>query len=68
MSTQFLQPGWIRSVVARASCELTPHLHHVTLAAVELVNPDDYPGVRLTAAWVRPGDDIFQREHFGFAR
>ncbi|EIC6911801.1 hypothetical protein LAI84_003096 [Salmonella enterica subsp. enterica serovar Infantis] len=66
MSTQFLQPRRIRSVVARASCELTPHLHHVTLAAVELLNLGDYPGVRLTAAWVRltaawvrPGDDIF---------
>lgn len=59
MSTQFLQPGGIRSVVARAACELAPHLHLVTLAAVELVNPDYYPGVRLTAAWVRPGDDIF---------
>ncbi len=59
MSTQFLQPGGIRSVVARAACELTPNLHHVTLAAVELVNPDDYPDVCLTAAWVRPGDDVF---------
>lgn len=45
--------------MARPACKLTPHLHHVTLAAVDLVNPDDYPGVRLTAAGVRPGDDIF---------
>lgn len=59
MSTQFLQPGRIRSVVARAARPLTPHLHHVTFVAVELVNLDDYPGVRLTAAWVRPGDNIF---------
>ncbi|HBP7970284.1 TPA: hypothetical protein L6K22_004139 [Salmonella enterica subsp. enterica serovar Typhimurium] len=59
MSTQFLQPHRIRSVEARAACKLTPHLHRVTLVAVELVNLDDYPGMRLTTAWVRPGDDIF---------
>ncbi|MEA7672505.1 hypothetical protein ONQ41_22470, partial [Salmonella enterica subsp. enterica serovar Cerro] len=59
MSTQFLQPRRVRSVVARAACELTPNLHHVTLAAVELVNPDDYPGVRFTAARVHPCDNIF---------
>lgn len=51
--------------MARAACKLTPHLHHVTLAAVELVNLDDYPGVRLTAAWVRPGGDIFYFKHGG---
>lgn len=44
--------------MARAARKLAPHLHYVTLAAVELVNQDDYPGVRPTAAWVRPGDDI----------
>ncbi len=45
--------------MAQAACELTPHLHHVALAAVVPVNLDDYPYVRLTTAWVRPGDDIF---------
>lgn len=45
--------------MAWATRPLSPHLHLVTFAAVVLVNPDDYPGVRLTAAWVRPGDDVF---------
>ena len=65
VSTQFLQPRGIRSEVARAGRPLTPHLHNVTLAAVEMVGPDDYPGVRLTAAWVHPGDNIFHFKRGG---
>lgn len=46
--------------------ELTPHLHHVALAAIVVVNPDDDTYAGLAALRMRPGNDVVYRKHTNY--